>query len=150
MRKHNPAMKARPLRLHPFERAAVRRVWSERTVNAQIHALTGDDGATVRDKAGTLFYVVLGAAQVERMSAQHPDVRILRGSANTLAEIGDTATDLQRASIASGLEAVNRLVAALKEESLFLAATHAKMRLEHGPVTLADFEMLAAPQRRAA
>lgn len=141
-RKHNHKMATRPLRLHPFERQRLRQIWSERSVNAGIHALTGDDVGVIVGKVGTLFYVVLGAAMGEGIAQDAPDMRILRATVNTLADCVDQPeiTHQQRASLSSGMEALKRLIAGMAEESLFIAATHAQAKLNNGPVTLADFE----------
>lgn len=145
MKKHNHRMATRPLRLHPFERQKLRAIWSERTVNAGIHSLMADDVEDVVAKVGTLLYVVLGAAQMEDLDAEAPDMRILRAAANTLEDCAGAKafTDLQRASLSSALEALKRTVATIPEETLLIAATHAKVRLAHGPVTVADFRVLA-------
>lgn len=144
MRKHNHKMATRQLRLHPFERQRLRAIWSERTVDAAIHALAGDDIPAVVAKAGTLLYVVLGAALIENMPADTPDIRILRALANVLGECSDAPaiTHQQRASLSAGLEALRRVTAAIPEETLLIAATHAQQRINSGPVTLADFQVL--------
>lgn len=151
MRKRNHRMATRSLRLHPFERQKLRQIWSERTLNAIIHALDGEDLAAVMEKVGTLFYVVLGAAMVERISPDTPDMRILRATANTLGDLtgADQITHQQRGSLSSGLEALRRVVAGMQEESLFVAATHAQQVLNGGRVTLADFEAFGERRRAA-
>lgn len=151
MKKRNHKMATRSLRLHPFERQRMRQIWSERTLNASIHALNGEDLAAVLDKTGSLFYVVLGAAMIEQISPDTPDMRILRATANTLGDLtgADQITHQQRGSLSSGLEALRRLVAGMNEESLFVAATHAQQLLSRRPVTLADFEALGERRRAA-
>jgi hypothetical protein len=83
-RKHNHRMATRQLRLHPFDRSRLRQIWQERSINAQIHALTGEDVSTVVDKVGTLLYVALGAAMLDGIDEAAPDIRVLRATANTL------------------------------------------------------------------
>lgn len=148
-RKHNPAMKARAFRMHPFERQNMRRVWASKTVDAQILALLGDNAANTVDAVGRLFFIVLGASQYERLADDSPDQRILRGAVNALAEIEGAITDLQRASLSSGMEAVKRIVAGIPEETMFLCTVHAEQRLQHGAVTYGDFLELARPRRAA-
>lgn len=148
-RKHNHKMATRPLRLHPFERQNIRREWSAKTVDAQLLALMGDDAHNTVDAVGRIFYVVLGAAMVERLDAEGVDMRILRGAVNALADVEGSITDSQRISLSSGLEAVKRIVATMREESLLHAATHAQQRLQHGPVVYGDFLELARPRRSA-
>lgn len=144
MRKHNHRMATRHLRLNLFERQRLRQTWSERTVNAGIHALATDDAQVVMAKVGTLLYVVLGAAMLENLDQDAPDMRILRAAANVLGELvgTDKLTHQQQASMSSALEALKRIVAALSEESLFIAATEAKRILAAGPVSLADFQAM--------
>lgn len=143
-RKHNHRMATRSLRLHPLERQRLRQVWSERTVNAGIHALATDDAQVVMAKVGTLLYVVLGAALLENLDQDAPDMRILRAAANVLGDLVGTEklTHLQQATMSSALEALKRVVAALPEESLFIAASQAKRILAAGPVTQADFHAI--------
>ncbi len=149
-RKHNRRMATRQLRLHPFERQRLRLIWSQKTVDAGIHALMNDDAQAVMAKVGTLLYVVLGAALLQNLPADTPDMRILRAAANILGDLvgADTMTHQQRAGLSSALEALKRMVAELPEESLFIAATHAQQKLAAGPVTLADFQHMT--ERRAA
>jgi hypothetical protein len=153
-RKKNHRMANRQLRLHPLERARVRQAWAERTVNGHIHALTGNDPEAAVERVGTLVYVVLGACLLQRLHHDHPDIRVLTATVNALAECvaQPQLTDLQRGSLAGGLEAVKRLVAVLPEEALFISATYTQRDIQAfgGGLTVGHFQSLATRMQPAA
>jgi hypothetical protein len=127
------------------EKAAIRRDWATDNLSAQIHAMTGQDGPLLVNKAGRVMFVVLGAAIAVGIEASHPDMRILRASVNALHEqAGESVIDeTRRASIASGLDAAERLNSLLPLDAIFRAACdmNAKMKRPEG-VSLADFQAL--------
>ncbi len=131
-RKRNHSMAMRRIRLHPAERQIIRNVWNAQTVEAQIHALSGNDVPKAVEKTATLIYVALQAARIQGMTETQPEMRVLRATANALGDcVGrDSITDLERASLSAGLEAVKRLLPpVLTEESLFHSAAATKRQL---------------------
>lgn len=139
-RDHARATSPRPaLQLTEAQRQDIVQRWHSRAINAQIHALTGEDGATLRDKAGTLIFVILGAALLQGLSADLPELRIIRASTNTLAEIDDHASEQQRASLHSAIAAITRLLPSISEANLAVAAVQAQTVLNAGPVCFGDF-----------
>lgn len=133
--------------LHPFERQILRRRWSSQAIDAEIHALMGDDVDALLGKAGSMFFVCLLAAKTDKISADHPDVRVIRGAINALGDLSGAAsiTDLQRGSVYAGVEAVKRLAAELRAESLYLGAKHLQAIAVDRPVMLSDFLQVAQP-----
>ena len=137
----------RPLGLHPFEKAAIRRDWAADSVSAQIHALTGSDAALMVNKAGRILFVLLGAAMRDGIAANDPDINVMRGAVNALHEqAGEPVIDeTRRASIQSGLDAAERLTPSIKPESIFAVACELNLLMRNtSGVVLADFERLAA------
>ena len=133
--------------LHPFEKAMIRRDWRADSVSAQIHALAGDDAALMVNKAGRIFYVLLGAAVLDGIAADDANMRVLRGAVNALHEqAGEPLIDAtRRQSIQAGLDAAERLTPTVKPESIFAAACELTVRLRNtSGVVLADFERLVA------
>lgn len=127
-----------------IERAVIDQQWRETTVAAQIHALIGDNSNGMVDKAGRVLYVVLGAAVAEEVDPDTPEIRILRGACNA---VYDQAGDpdipaVRRASIVSGLEAAERLIAALEHNSLIDAACNLAVKMRSRHVYWNDFEAL--------
>lgn len=144
-RKRNHQMAMRTLRLHPAERQKLRRTWSAQTIEAQIHALTGENAGAAVEKIGALMLITLTAAVDSQVPQDSPEMRIIAASANCLSEcVGrQVLTDLQRATLSSCLEAMKRLVATLREETLFHATMATQRRLASGgDVTLGDIVAL--------
>lgn len=111
---------------------------------AQIHALMGGDGDALVNKSGRMFFVVLGAAVRDKLDAELPDIRILRGACNAMYEqAGEKAIPAaRRASIVSGLEACERLLAELDFDSVVESAVDLHMALTtgKGAVNWTDFQ----------
>ena len=81
-------------------------------IDAGLHCWTGNNASTMVNTCGRLLYIVAFATQDAGVSPDHPDLRIMRGMSEAL---GDLAGDLHaierhRASIQSGLGAIDRLL----------------------------------------
>jgi hypothetical protein len=130
--------------LHPVERAVIAQKWTQTAVNAEIHALIGNDSDKLVNEAGRIFYVVLGAAIESGMSPDVPDVRILRGAVNAVydqageAEINET----RRLSIISGLQAARRITEVVAYKALVNTACDLHLKLKTGDVHMSDFAKL--------
>lgn len=135
-----------------FERAMIERSWRERSTQAQIHALIGDDSDQFVDSAGRVMFVVLGACITEEVDEDLLEVRILRGGCNALIEQkGEPViTPERRASIRSGLEACERLIEALPRAALVASACDLELKLRRGYIMSSDFEALLQAVARAA
>lgn len=125
-----------------LERALIERSWHERSTQAHIHALIGDDSDEFVNNAGRVMFVVLGACVTEEVDEDLLEVRILRGGCNALIEQkGEPViTPERRASIRSGLEACERLIEALPRPALVASACDLELKLRRGYVMASDFE----------
>lgn len=107
-------------------------------VDAGIHAWSGEDAQPMINKAGRLLYVVAFAADQAGIAADYPDMRILRGTAGALEAFAadQQHVDHYRASLQSGLAAINRLLPRCDDMHLLLgaAALEGKLDLMTSPV----------------
>jgi hypothetical protein len=133
---------ARPTRLGLVERALIEKQWRETAISAHIHGLIGEDGDKMVDKAGRVFFVVLGAAIAEEVDPDTPELRVIRGACNAVYEQAgeDSIPAARRASIVSGLEACDRLIPAFQRKSLTDAACDLALKMRGAHVRWSDFE----------
>ena len=84
-----------------------------------LQAYMGDDAARIANMAGRLVYIVCHAAGLHGLG-DTPEARILAGTANALADIAETPTELerQRGAVIAGLQAIDRLMPKLHTFSL--------------------------------
>jgi hypothetical protein len=141
------AMHADPKPLTTTQAAEVRSVWAERTANASIHCYTGQSPETVRDKVGTLIFVVLCACLLSGQYQDLPDVRILRASCSILLELVDShsISHLQRSGLASAVQAIERLLPTITADHMLIAAQRCQNTLSSGPVTYGQLLALGKP-----
>lgn len=134
----------KPRTLSPVERAILAAQWRQNVASAQIHSMIGDDSHAMVDKAGKVMFVILGAALIEKMQDDHPEIRIIRGAVNALHDqAGEPVIDpLRRASIKSGLEACARLLEVLPYPSVCKSACDLHHKLRNGDIAIAEFQEL--------
>ena len=91
-------------------------------IDAGIHTWTGNDGAKMVNLAGRLCYITAFAAQRAGFQADHPDVRIVRGMAEALADMAADLDNVERyrPAIQSGLAAIDRLMPECNELDVVL------------------------------
>lgn len=113
--------------INPVTEAVVRSTIEEdiqslRT-DAGLQAYIGGDAARVANMTGRLVYIVCHAAGLHGLG-DTPEARILAGTANALAEIAETPSDLerQRRAVIAGLHAIDRLMPSLHTFSLAAGA----------------------------
>lgn len=139
-----PAVKKRErdIHMHPVTRALFLRDWTVAAVTGRIHAMIGGDSDKLVHGAGSIFFVVLGAALTQGMSAEHADIRILRGATNALAQQAGqpTVDESLRPAIVSGLDACERLLDELSPKALAESAIDLALRLRQGAVNWQQFE----------
>lgn len=135
--KHQPR-NSRYRGLHPVAVALMRKSIRDDVTrlerNAQLHALTGAHAANLVNLAGRLAFIVAHAAGACKVDPDHPDVRILCGMSEALA---DLAADLRtierhRPAILSGCAAISRLLPSCNDWSLGLAAAELDRLLASG------------------
>lgn len=81
-------------------------------IDAGLHCWTGNNASTMVNTCGRLLYIVAFAANAAGVSHDHPDLRIMRGMSEALGNLADDlhAIERHRASIQSGLGAIDRLL----------------------------------------
>lgn len=128
----------------PVARAVARAQWTATGVDAQLQALIGSDARTLCNKAGKMFFVILGAAITEGLSPDEPDLRIVRGAVNAVYDIADLTElpESARAPINSGLDAVKRLAARMTTRALADACFDLQSKLASGDVHMSHFHEL--------
>lgn len=97
---------------HEYLLAVIMRDLRGLQIDAGIHTWTGNDGAKMVTLAGRLCYITAFAAQRAGYQADYPDVRIVRGMAEALADLAADLDNVERyrLSIQSGLAAIDRLL----------------------------------------
>lgn len=125
----------------------LRQKWSAQGIEAQLHALMGENVEAIADRAGALFFVALWATSTDGVSADDVDRRVIRGAVMQLADLdgASTITDLQRNAVRAGLEAVGRMTKRLSPEAIALASHHLFYIVRARPVTLRDFPLADFP-----
>lgn len=100
---------------------------------AQLHAYTGADAPALANLAGRLVYIVCHAARIHGLE-DSPEARILAGTANALGDLAQdhASIEKQRATIISGLAAIDRLLPQLHTFSLAGGALELDRLLESG------------------
>lgn len=101
-------------------------------LDASIHAWNGEDPKPMINKAGRVLYLVAFAADQAGIDAEHPDMRILRGTAGALEAFSTDQehVDRYRQSLQSGLAAINRLLPHCNDMHLLLGAAALENKLD--------------------
>ena len=101
-------------------RRQIRESISTLRTDAELQALAGDSAARLVRDAGMLLYAVSCAIELCRIPADHPDVRVLRGTTQAIGELAEHLgrLELHRPAILSGLAAMERLIPFLAVEAL--------------------------------
>lgn len=127
------------------ERALIARDWYTGIATARIVAMVGEGGLAIVNRAGGVFYVILGACREAEIPVDDLDVRILRGAVNAVYDQAenDSVDELQRQAIVGGLEASVRLIERLEHAQLVRAACDLSLKLRRQHVHMSDFDGLA-------
>lgn len=98
--------------IHPVLRAQIRAKWVAESVNAQIHALFGDNKDKLLAYGSVLMFVAGACAAQQDMGEDNPKFRIIRGAINALDDLKDhpAITPVDRGSIYAGLLASQSLI----------------------------------------
>ena len=121
--------------IHPVVRAQMRAKWAAESVNAQIHALFGDNKDKLLAYGSILMFVASACAS--HMGTPDTDVkfRVIRGAINALDDLKDRSaiTQVDRGSIYAGLLASQSLIEETPIDIVDGAATmYARMEQELG------------------
>jgi hypothetical protein len=92
--------------------AQIKRDLRSLQIDAGIHTWTGNDGAKMVDKAARLCYIAAYACPRSGIDKDHPDVRIVRGMSEALADLASDLDNIEqhRPALQSGLAAIDRLL----------------------------------------
>lgn len=98
--------------MHPLLRAQARAKWHATSVDAQIHALFGDNKEKLLAYSSILMFVASACAAHTDMGDDNVKFRIIRSSINALDDLKDRTeiTMVNRYSIHSGLIAAQELI----------------------------------------
>lgn len=103
--------------VHPLviqmEQKILREKWDAESVTAGIHALIGADKAQLVLHSSLLFFVAGGCAVFLGWTGDEPDFRIVNASINAIDDLKarKEITDIDRASLMSGMNAASRIIA---------------------------------------
>lgn len=113
-------------------RTAIRADVQSLQVNAGIHTYTGAHAANTINLTGRLCFIVAAAATEAGFTPDHPDMRIIRGLASSLGDLAANHHSLgqHRASLQSGLAAVDRLLPECDDIALAFAAQQLEYLLD--------------------
>ena len=86
---------------------------AELKTGAELQSFFGDDPGKLVQQAGILLFSVARSCEMHKIGKDDPDVRIIRGMAGALEDLSSHLGRLEvhRASIQSGLAAIERLIA---------------------------------------
>jgi hypothetical protein len=114
--------------------------------SAELQAFMGDAADKLIADAGQLLFAVAYAAAACRLP-DGPDIRILRGTGEALADLARNHGDLerQRQSIISGLAAIERLLPTLSPWALGLGLIECRQRLSQDGFGTQDIHALLTP-----
>jgi hypothetical protein len=121
--------------IHPVVRAQMRAKWAAESVNAQIHALFGDNKDKLLAYGSILMFVASACAAQLNMGEDSPNFRIIRGAINALDDLKSrpVITPVDRGSIYAGLLASQELIENTPIDIVDGAATmYARMEQELG------------------
>ena len=98
--------------MHPLLRAQARAKWHSTSIDAQIHALFGDNKDKLLAYGSILMFVASACAAQLDMGEDNIKFRVIRGAINALDDLKDrsTITQVDRGSIYAGLVASESLI----------------------------------------
>ena len=112
--------------IHPVVRAQMRAKWAAESVNAQIHALFGDNKDKLLAYGSILMFVASACAAQLDMGEDSSNFRIIRGAINALDDLKGrpVITQVDRGSIYAGLLASQELIENTPIEIVDLSLIH--------------------------
>ena len=121
--------------IHPVVRAQMRAKWAAESVNAQIHALFGDNKDKLLAYGSILMFVASACCMHMEIGEDSSNFRIIRGAINALDDLKSrpVITPVDRGSIYAGLLASQELIENTPIDIVDGAATmYARMEQELG------------------
>lgn len=130
----------------PIERMLIGQQWRRVTIEAEIHALMGEDSAKLVNAAGRVFFVCLGACIAEDVPLEMQEVAdMMDGVEAVHDQTGeDEITPDRRARIVRGLGSAMALIEALPHAALVQSAVMLAIKMRRQDILLSDFHALRA------
>lgn len=131
--------------LSPVERAFVAQRWEKGALDAQLHALIGEDSDAMVNAAGRVFFVVLTAAAAAGLHSDDGRVVTLLDAIDGVhdqAGEGEIPQE-RRERVIAGLHACGEICPELTQRQISDAALEMEVRLARQDVRLSDFRVLA-------
>ena len=127
-----------------IERALIEKEWHQTLIDAQIHALYGNNPQGLVDAAGRVLFVVLEAAIIDKYDFDRNDIRSISEAVISMYDQVDDIEICQdrRNRIMYGLESAEQMIALIRRSSLVHAACKLKERLHNNHIHLNDFDAL--------
>jgi hypothetical protein len=102
----------KPVQMHPILRAQIRQKWESESINALIHALTGNNKDKLLAYGSIMMFVASACAAYTGISEDSIKFRVIRGAINALDDLKERPliTSVDRGSIYSGLIASQELI----------------------------------------
>lgn len=129
-------------------KAEIRESVSKLKRAAGLQVVWGDDADRLIERSGVLLYAAAWASEACQIDPDRPELRIMRGMANALGELASRKTTIEqhRPSIASGLEAIERLMPDLSAWALGLGLLKCEEEIAKDGFGTSDIEkMLGKP-----
>lgn len=135
----------KPAQLNPVERAVIAQKWRSYALDGQLQAMMGEHTPTVISYCGRMVFVALACAVATGLSADEPDVRVLRGAANALYDQVDcpTVQAERRGALIAGVQAALRVTKAAGTTVVVDQALRMELLLRQRHISRADFAALA-------
>lgn len=126
--------------INPVARAIMRQKWRTATLDAHLQALAGGEWRTVVDRVAELMFIVGYAAHQDGLECT--DLKIVHGATRTLCDVvlAQSLTDVQRATLDSGIRAVGRVQPRLSDMAMISASVHISLLMKTNGVYWGDFE----------
>lgn len=127
-----------------IERALIEREWHQTAIEAQIHALMGDNSHGMVNAAGRVLFVILGAAAAEEVDPEMPEILSILAAVEAVHDQVDEEeiTSGRRETIVAGLAAAEVLIPAFERRSLVNAAIDLAQKLSRQHIHRSDFPTL--------
>lgn len=135
-------MKKRTARPGLIERALIEREWHQKVIDAQIHALCGDNPQGLVDATGRVLFVILEAAAIDGYDFPQGEFQAINFAIVSMYDQVDNAQICldHRARIICGLESAEKSMPLIRRNSIVQAACKLKEKLNRNHIHLTDFD----------
>ncbi len=136
----------KPIALGLVERAVIADKWRKFALDGQLQAMLGEHTPTVINYCGRMVYVALACARAAEISADDPQVRVLRGAANALYDQVDcpVVQAERRGALIAGVHAALDVVRRVGTAVVVDEALRMEIKLRQTHISHTDFLELFA------